>query len=190
MGDNSKSAGTIFITGIPVSGKSTLGKKLEEYLLKCGINNVKLLDGEEIRKELAIEGKRYGYSTDDRNKVALEIARYAAQYNREGVICIICSICHVKEIRRQMRSIIGSVMEVYLDCPVSICAQRDYKGYYARAFQGLNGNFIGVTEPYQKSEHAELVLNTGANSVEECSRILFESVITFLKTEETISEKY
>jgi adenylylsulfate kinase-like enzyme len=72
-------------------------------------------------------------------------------------------------------------MEVYLDCPVSICAQRDYKGNYAKAFQGLYENFIGVTEPYQLSEHVDLTLYTGRDSLDRCSSILYSSVIDFLK---------
>lgn len=181
MGNNSVCVGTIFITGISASGKSTLGKYLKEDLEKSGINNAKLLDGEEIRKQLAKRGKRYGYSTQERNAAALEFAHMALEYNRQGVICILCSICHVKEIREQMRAIIGNFMEVYLDCPVSICAKRDYKGQYAKAFQGLYDNFIGVTEPYQKSDHVELALHTGIDSIEQCSRILLESVLAFLK---------
>lgn len=173
---------TIFITGITASGKSTLGKRLKEDLVKSGINNVKLLDGEQIRKQLAKRGKCYGYSTQERNKVALELAHMALEYNREGIICILCSICHVEKIREQMRAIIGNVMEVYLDCPAGVCAQRDYKGQYAKASQGLLDNFIGVTEPYQRSERVELVLETGSYSINECSQTLLESVITFLKS--------
>lgn len=70
-------AATIFITGISASGKSTLGKRLKEDLVKSGIDNVRLLDGEIIREQLAKRGKDFGYSTDERNKVALEIAHIA-----------------------------------------------------------------------------------------------------------------
>ncbi|UCD54993.1 MAG: adenylyl-sulfate kinase [Candidatus Omnitrophota bacterium] len=184
MNNNSLETGTIFITGIPASGKSTLGKNLQDALLKVGIDNVKLLDGEVIRGELVKQGKRYGYSTDERNKVALEIAHAAQRYNKKSVISIICAICHVKETREEMRKIIGNVMEVYLECPVRICAKRDYKGHYAKAFQGAYDNFVGVTEPYQKSDHVELVLYTGNDSIAKCSRQLLESVLVFLEHSE------
>lgn len=180
MNSNSIRPGTIFITGISISGKSTLGRCLKENLIKSGIDNVLLLDGEEIREQLAKRGKHYGYSTEERNKVALEIAHMAMEYNRKGIVCVICSICHLKEIRKQMRSIIGNVMEVYLDCPVSICAQRDYKGHYTKAFKGLYDNFVGVTEPYQVSEHIELIIHTDKNSINECTEILFQKVKDFL----------
>lgn len=180
-------AGTVFITGISASGKSTLGKRLKENLARRGIANVQLLDGEELREKLAGKGKRYGYSAEERAQVALEYARMAHEYNRKGTICILCSICHQEEVRWQMRSIIGDVMEVYLDCPVQVCAQRDRKGNYSKAFQGLLDSFIGVTEPYQRSDTAECVLHTDSASIEECSRTLLEAAEAFIKKEDALS---
>ena len=174
---------TIFITGISASGKSTLGKRLKENLVKNGINKVKLLDGEDLRRKLAEQGKNYGYSSPERNQAALEFARIAARYNQQGFVCILCSICHLEKLRQEMRTIIGKVMEVYLECPVSVCAQRDYKGNYLKAFKGIHETFIGVTEAYQRSEYADLILHTGKDSIEQCSQQLFESAISFLKDE-------
>ncbi len=174
--------GTFFITGISASGKTTLGKSLREMLVRSGIENVKLLDGEEIRQALAKDGKRYGYTLQERNKFALEIARMALEYNRQGLICIICSICHVKTTREKIREIVGCLMEVHLSCPVKVCAQRDYKGNYAKAFQGEYENFIGVTEPYQESDSVELVLYTGRDTIKECSRILYNAAVAFLQS--------
>ncbi len=184
MGDDDfVHVGTIFITSIPASGKSTLGKHLKEDLIGEGIKNVKLLDGEEIRALLKKQGEYFGFSTDERNRLAIKIAEMAFEYSRKGFICIICAICHVRETRLKMRKIIGNLMEVYLDCPVNICAKRDYKGHYAKAFQGLYDNFIGVTEPYQKSNHAECILYTGRDSIKNCSDKLFKAAMKFLKKE-------
>lgn len=183
MSNHSARIGTILITGICASGKSSLGKRLEENLKKSGINNVKLLEGEDVRRQLAERGEYYGYSAEERMVLAPKVAKMALEYNRKGFICILCGIYHIRAAREKVRKIIGNIMEVYLDCPVTICAQRDYKGHYAKAFQGLLPNFVGVTEPYQKSDHPELVLHTGTSSLEECSRLLFESVMTFLKDE-------
>ncbi|NQU95462.1 MAG: adenylyl-sulfate kinase [Candidatus Omnitrophica bacterium] len=177
---NNNFAGTIFITGISVSGKSTLGRRLKEDLLNYGLDNVKLLDGEAVREQLEKRGKYYEYSTEDRNKVAMEIAHIALEYNMEGINCIACSICHKKKTREQMRAVIGNFMEVYLDCPVSVCAKRDYKGQYVKALQGAYKNFVGITEAYQISDHVELILNTSENTVEECLRVLSAKAKNFL----------
>jgi len=184
LDNGSMRAGTVFITGICASGKSTLGKRLMEDLTRGGMDNVKLLDGENIRKELAGHGERYGYSTKERSRVALKIAQISLGYHRKGISCIVCAICHVKSIREEMRAIIGNVLEVYLDCSVSICAERDYKGYYARAFKGACDNFIGVTEPYQVSDNTELVLHTGRQTIDECAGILLEKAKDFFSVGE------
>lgn len=172
--------GTILITGIPASGKSTLGKRLESALLGNGVSNVKFIDGEDVRKRLAEQDRHYGYSTKERNRMALEITRMVLEYNREGFICVISTICHVKETRKKMRAAIGNFMEIYLDCPVETCAKRDYKGNYQKALNGLLDNFIGVAEPYQVSEDVELVLHTDRNTVDECVDLLFKKVKEFL----------
>ena len=84
--------------------------------------------------------KNYGYSIGERNKVAMETSHMAHEYTLEGIICIVCGIakCGIandKTIRTKMRAIMGNTMEAYLDCPVNIYAQRDYKGYYTKAFK-------------------------------------------------------
>ena len=180
MDNNSLRVGTILITGISASGKSTLGEHLKDDLIKSGVDNLKFIDGEDFRAQLTRQGKHYGYSMAERNELGLEIAHMALEYNRKGIICIISGSCPVREIREQMRAIVGNLMEVYLDCPVDICAQRDYKGNYAKAFQGLCDNFLGVSASYQRSDAVELTLHTGKDSVEECSRVLHESAATFL----------
>lgn len=179
---NDFNPGTIFITGISASGKSTLGATLRNNLVNQDINNVKLLDGDEIRKELTARGKEFGYTVQERNRLAIEIAHMALDYNREGIICIVSSICHVKTIRKKMRGIVGNIIEVYLNCPVHICAARDYKGNYEKAFKGLHENFIGVTEPYQVSDSVELVLHTGKDNIDNCSKVLLDTTMTFLQS--------
>ena len=72
-------------------------------------------------------------------------------------------------------------MEVYLDCSIDVCAQRDTKGLYRRAFNREYETFIGVTDEYEVSLQPELILNTGAKSIEDCSEILYEKAIKFLK---------
>ncbi|MBI3306449.1 MAG: adenylyl-sulfate kinase [Candidatus Omnitrophica bacterium] len=172
-----KTAGTIWITGLSASGKSTMGKNLRDSLMAAGITPIDLLDGEEVRKRL---DKQYGFSTGDRNVVTLKLAELAFQSNQNGKIAIVCVISHVKELRDQARKLIGRFMEVYLDCPAEICAKRDYKGHYRKAFEGLYENFIGVTEPYEKSNHPDLILDTANKSVEECSSLLLTRALDFL----------
>ena len=174
-------SGTILITGISASGKSTLGRSLFDALLQNGFKKVELVDGEAFRERLRASGKEYGYSTEDRNAVLRETTRFALERNNLGYVCIVCTIAHVRNTREQIRERIGNFMEVYLDCPVEVCAERDKKGQYAEAFAGNHDNFVGVTEPYQRSEGVELTLDTNRESIEECSTILLIKTLSFLR---------
>ena len=185
--ENEFTSGTILITGISASGKSTLGRSLFDDLLRNGFKKVELVDGEAFRERLRASGKEYGYSTEDRNAVLRETTRFALERNNLGYVCIVCTIAHVRTTRESIRERIGDFMEVYLDCPVEACAERDEKGQYSKAFAGGYDNFVGVAEPYQRSEHVELTLNTARSTIEECSSILLNEVLIFLRKEEKTS---
>jgi len=178
---NEFTSGTIFITGISASGKSTLGRCLRDDLLQNGLKKVELVDGEAFRERLRASGKEYGYSTEDRNAVLRETTSFAIERNSLGYVCIVCTIAHVQKTRQLIRERIGNFMEVYLDCPVEVCAERDFKGQYSKAFAGLSGNFVGVTELYQRSDYVDLTLDTYRESVMDCSAILLRETLSFLK---------
>jgi len=169
--------GTIWITGVSASGKSTLGGRLLSNLKAIGVNNVKLLDGEDIRKEL---GDTYGYMTNDRNAILEKTIQMARECNEDGVIAIVSTISHKRAIRQKARDTITSFMEVFLDCPLDVCIERDYKGHYQKALNGEYKNFIGITESYEISDSPELVINTKSLTIVECQKLLLDGVVRFL----------
>jgi len=154
-----------------------LGTGLKQALQSLGVLNVELLDGDETRKQLP---KDYGYSTEDRKTVGLLVGKLADECNKRGNIAIVCAISHVKQTRTQIREYLSpNFMEVYLNCPVEICADRDIKGHYHKALAGEYDNFIGVTEPYQVSEQPDLILDTVNQSVARCTDILLDYTLKF-----------
>ena len=173
--------GTILISGISASGKTRLGRRLFRDLEVKGINNVTLFDGEETRALLEEKGLHFGFSMADRVAHTRELTKLAIDCNAGGDICIICAIASCKTARDDMRNDIGNFMEVYLDCPVEVCAERDYKGQYKRALDGLYETFIGVTDPYETSDNPQLVLRTHKMDVKQCSTVLFENVLKFVR---------
>jgi len=175
--NNSKAKpAVIWLTGLSASGKTTLAEKLSNNLDILKIENI-LLDGEDLRDKLM----NYSYSTNDRNKIGIYKAKLALEYANNNKIVIITGIAHHKETRRMIRNLLKSYyFEVYLNCPAEICAQRDYKGQYVKAYKGEYKNFIGVTEPYQISKHTELVLDTANMSIENCSETLLKSTLDFV----------
>tara|TARA_Y100001960_G_C14510889_1_gene746419 strand:- start:86 stop:643 length:558 start_codon:yes stop_codon:yes gene_type:complete len=173
--------GTILITGISAAGKTTLGRRLFQDLKNSNVDNLTLLDGEETRLIFEKKGIHFGYSMQDRYNHTIEIAHMAKECNDQGRNAIVCAIAPCKDAREKMRMLIGNMLEVYLDCPVEVCAQRDYKNNYNKAYQGLYDTFIGVTNPYEFSANPELTLHTGVENVEVCSEILLKNALTFLK---------
>ena len=168
--------GTIWITGLSASGKSTLGRKLFNDLKTIGVNNIKLLDGEDIREELR---GTYGYRTNDRNVILEKTIQMAHECNDNGDIAIVSTISHKRATRQNARDIITSFMEVFLDCPLEVCIERDYKGHYQKALNGDYENFIGITEPYETSVSPELVINTKSLTIVECQKLLLDEVVRF-----------
>lgn len=171
---------TIWITGLSASGKTTLGERLLKGLIENGVKNVEFLDGEILRSKV---GAALGYSTSDRNTMIAHTIKIAKELNEKGTVCIVATISHKNQTRQRARAAIGNFMEVYLACPVEVCVARDYKGNYKKAFGGEYKNFVGVTEPYEVSDDPELVLDTAANTIDECSRILVKKVVEFLDSE-------
>jgi adenylylsulfate kinase len=110
----------------------------------------------------------------------METAKIALDFNQQGYITIVATIAHVRSTRDRVREKIPNFMEVYLDCPVEVCAGRDPKGHYAKAIAGLYDTFIGVTAPYQRSEHVELTLHTHRSGIEECASTLLTETLGFL----------
>ncbi len=85
----------------------------------------------------------------------------------------------VKQMRQMARAAIDRCMEVWLHCPVEVCAHRDYKGHYARAFAGEYEMFVGVTHPYEESPSPELTLRTDLMSIDECRQALYRRTLEF-----------
>jgi adenylylsulfate kinase len=163
---------TIWFTGISASGKTTLSTQLYKDLKSCGVNNVVLLDGELIRDEM----KNYMFDEKSREEIGLQKAKISHDLNRKGSIVLVSGIAHKSQWRKDVRQLIDNYYEVYLKCDVDICAERDYKDQYSKAFSGKLENFIGVTEQYEESNYSDLTIYTGRDTLEVCSALLLEKV--------------
>ena len=177
MNSPSTTIGTIWITGITASGKTTLGQTLYERLTETWNCPLEFLDADKLRKRL---DKTYGHSMEDRLLVLKKIVEIAQEQNQTGTTVIVSTVSHKKAMRDYARAQIPRFMEVYLDCSPESCAARDYKGLYQLAYGGEYDLFPGVTEPYELSDAPELSLNTGWMPLEECTNVLFREVVVFL----------
>jgi adenylylsulfate kinase len=154
---------TIWFTGLPCSGKSTLAELVAEHLRRSG-RFVEVLDGDEVRTHLSAD---LGFSKEDRDKHILRVGWLCKILSRNGVVAIAAFISPYREIRDLNRRESDRFVEVFTDCPVEVCARRDVKGMYERAMRGEIKNFTGVSDPYENPLNAEVVVHTDRETPEE-----------------------
>jgi adenylyl-sulfate kinase len=155
---------TLWFTGLPGSGKTTLAALMVETWRLNGLA-AEIIDGDALR---AILRGSVGFSKEDRRRHVLSAAFAAMLLNRNGVYVAAAFVSPYGSIRQEAREIIGpSFVEVFVNCPLSVCRERDPKGLYKKAAQGSISGMTGVDDPYEAPEKADLVLETGIQSVEE-----------------------
>jgi len=155
---------TVWFTGLSGSGKSTLAELLIGVLEQRG-RRYELLDGDVVRTHLS---KGLGFSKEDRDTNILRIGWVAERLTYHGAAVVVSAISPYRDIRDQVRASIPRFVEVFVSCPVEVCAQRDVKGLYEKAFRGEITGFTGVDDPYEPPEHAEVVVETDRMTPEEC----------------------
>lgn len=154
---------TLWFTGLSGAGKSTLANLVAERLQEMG-RNVELLDGDEVRKNLS---SGLGFSKADRDANIRRIAYVAKLLSRNGAVAITAAISPYREIRDEARAEIKNFVEVYVDCPLEICEQRDVKGLYKRARSGEIQQFTGISDPYEPPLNPEVVVHTNVETPEQ-----------------------
>lgn len=167
-----------WMTGLSGAGKSTIAALLEKQLIDAG-HAVFMLDGDTLRTGLC---QGLGFSAEDRTENLRRIAECARLLALSGQIVIVCAISPSHSSRQAAREIItrsGTAVfhEVYVQASVEICAARDPKGLYKKAFAGEITDFTGVTAPYDIPENPDVTLNTAMLSAEEAAKQLFHIAI-------------
>ncbi len=160
--DNQKGF-TLWFTGLSGSGKTAIAKRVAEQLRDRGLK-VERLDGDIVRQSLT---RDLGFSKEDRDKNIERVTFVAKLLTRNGVAVLCSFISPYRERRAKSRQEIGEFIEVYVECPVAVCAERDVKGLYAQAFAGEIENFTGVSDPYEEPENPEIICHTAQETPEE-----------------------
>lgn len=165
----------VWFTGLSGSGKSTLATALDSYLDGRRFHSV-LLDGDQLRAGLNSD---LGFDPVSREENIRRAGEVCALMADAGLIVLAAFISPYRKDRDRARQTIGShrFMEVFVDCPVAVCAERDVKGLYAAARNGHMRDLTGVQAPYEPPESADLVLSTNTSTPEACLQALVEAVI-------------
>ena len=163
---------TIWFTGLPGAGKTTLSRHLFNELKKRDITTV-LLDGDNIRHSLNSD---LGFTESDRRENIRRVAELSKLLLGHNISTINAFITPTESIREMVRTILSpdKPVEIFLDTPLKICEQRDPKGMYSKARKGLIRNFTGVDATYEIPAHSSLTIHTGELTIEESMNLLLD----------------
>ena len=166
----------LWFTGLSGSGKSTLAVEVQNQLFERG-HHTYVLDGDNIRHGL---NKDLGFSPEDRTENIRRIGEVAKLFVDAATVVMTAFISPYREDRDQVRRIMaeGDFVEVYVQCDLAVCEERDTKGLYKKARAGEIREFTGISAPYEAPENAELVVDTSNETVEESAG----KVIEFLES--------
>lgn len=162
--DRAHSGATIWLTGLSGSGKSTIAVEVERQLVAAG-RAAYLLDGDNLRHGL---NAGLGFSPADRDENVRRVAEVAALFADSGAIAIVSVISPFAQQRTRARTTHAErtlpFHEVFVDTPLPECERRDPKGLYAKARAGELPGFTGISSPYERPEHADLVITPDLGS--------------------------
>jgi adenylylsulfate kinase len=172
---------TVWLTGLPGSGKSTIARELEKKLFEAGVQ-VYVLDGDNIRHGI---NRDLGFSSADRVENIRRLSEIAGLFSDAGLAVITAFISPFESDREQARQTIGArnFIEVFVDCPLQVCEKRDPKGLYKKARHGGILNFTGVHAPYERPARPDLALRT--DKIDAGAAV--NKIIAFLKSEGKIA---
>jgi len=175
---------TIWFTGLPAAGKTTLARALYSSL-KAQSHKVEWLDGDKVRR---LFSQDLDFSRKDRIENIRRIAQLAKSLNDKGIAVIVSAITPYEEMRQMARKIIGKdkYIEAYVKCPLEVCKKRDPKGLYKKAEKGEIKNFTGISDVYEEPESPNIVVETKQLHCFEC----INKIITYLEKKNKFSNLF
>ncbi len=165
---------TIWLTGLPSSGKTTIAAALHARLRKAGLRT-ELLDGDIVRTYLT---RDLSFSREDRIENIRRVGFVAHLLSRNGVVTVCALISPYRQARDEVRALHGArFFEVYVSTPSAVCATRDVKGLYAKQRAGELSGLTGVDDPYEPPLSPEWVIPAHLQSVEESVDDLWRALV-------------
>jgi len=171
----------LWFTGLSGSGKSTLSHAVEQKLHQLTVHT-SVLDGDNVRHGLCGD---LGFSDVARRENIRRVGEVSKLFVDAGMIVLTAFISPFRDDRRVVRQLHqkNDFIEVYCAASLDVCETRDVKGLYQRARKGEIKDFTGISSPYEKPEHAELLINTGELTLEES----VDFIIAYLREKNIIS---
>ncbi len=155
----------IWFTGVPAAGKSTLASAVEQELRKRGLA-VENLDSEQVRANLS---PNLGFTPEARDENTRRLAWMAQLLSGHGITVLMAAVSPRRDHRDRARQWCEKFVEVFVDCPVEVCQQRDPQGLYARAARGEIDDIAGLHIPYEPPNAPEVTCHTDREDVATCT---------------------
>ena len=159
---------TIWFTGMPSAGKSTVAKQLSKYLNDIDIPNI-VLDGDEVRPIIA-DG--VDYSNSGRKQTTPKYLKLCQIIFKSNIIPIVAVNQHTQSSREASRNFfpVGEFCEVWIDTPLEICMKRDVKGLFDKAKRGIVKNLVGHSLEYETPKSYDIRISTVDENVEDSAK--------------------
>lgn len=169
----------IWLTGLSGSGKSTIANELNTRLFHQNRYSV-LLDGDNTRLGINHD---LGFTDSDRTENNRRVAEIAKLFMESGSIAICSFISPFQKDRDLSKQIIGeeNYFEVFVDCSLTTCENRDVKGMYKQARKGELESFTGISSPYETPANPQLILPTEQLNLQQCAELLLNSITERIK---------
>ncbi len=171
----------LWFTGLSGSGKSTIASSLEEQLHKKAFSTY-ILDGDNIRSGI---NKDLSFSDKDRVENIRRIGEISKLILDSGTIVLSAFISPFKEDRAQVKEVVGesNFIEIFIDCPLEVCEERDVKGLYKKARAGLIPNFTGISSPFEEPQNPDIRIKSNELSIQESVETIWNSIKNKLSLE-------
>lgn len=169
----------LWFTGLSGSGKSTLANAVEDHLFKNDLTTY-ILDGDNIRSGLNSD---LAFTEESRKENIRRIGEVSKLFLDAGTITLTAFISPFIDDREMVKKLVGvsNFIEIFVDCPLEICEQRDVKGLYKKARKGEIKNFTGIDSPFETPKDPDVYVNTHEKSIEQCTSDIIQFILPKLE---------
>lgn len=174
-------AKVIWFTGLSGSGKTTLATSLERALFENGYLT-QVLDGDNIRSGI---NNNLSFTPEDRLENIRRIGEICKLFMNCGVITLCAFVSPTEETRKIVKDIVGAdhFYEVFVSTPLEVCEQRDVKGLYAKARQGIIKDFTGISAPFEVPDGAHLAIDTSVQPLAKSIEEMLDNILPIVTVE-------
>ncbi len=161
----------LWFTGLPLAGKTTLADAVYKELEKFDIP-IERIDSRDVRELIP----DIGYTREDRNRHIYRVAHLIRTLQSNSISTVASFVSPYRESRKKVRDMVQNNIVVYVKADIETCKARDTKGKYQKALSGEYQNFTGVSDVYEAPQHAEIIIDTDIQGIDESVQIIIKFI--------------